>query len=238
MRWLSRLSGRQRLWLVAGTAVALAIAAFGAVRQSAVEEAPTPTFTVEMSIKEVATPLKYYIFVAMVLLGLVYLLRLGRPDGSPAVERKTWYPRWPHMASLVLAVAVCGFTLGKSPNPMESAVKVFKGLVGLYPSVTDKMVAFGFFAGLVVIGNKLICGWACPFGALQELIHHLPILGKLKKRKLPFAVSNTLRITLFLVMLLMLRGGLPMSRPRHIRAQEAHGGADSRRENGCSRTGP
>ncbi len=261
MKWLTSLSGRQRLWLVAIVVVALAIVAFGMVRQRATGEALARSFTVEMSIKEITTPLKatgtplqvtgkslarelglpldtpkqkplkglgvsqeqldgavhhllghrdstlkYYIFVALVLLGLVYLVRLGRPDGSPASERKTWYPRWPYIVSLVVAVAVCGFALGKSPNPMEGSVKVFKSLVGLYPSVADKTVAFGFFAVLAIIGNKLICGWACPFGALQELIYHLPILRKLKKRKLPFVVSNTIRGALFVVMLLLLFG--------------------------------
>ncbi|GAG37714.1 unnamed protein product, partial [marine sediment metagenome] len=82
--------------------------------------------------------LKYYILVALVLFGLVYLVRLGRPDGSPAAERKTWYPRWPYVAVLVIAVVIGGFALGKSPNPMESAVKVFKSFVGLYPSIVDR----------------------------------------------------------------------------------------------------
>jgi len=150
--------------------------------------------------------LKYYIFVVLVFMGLVYLVRLGRPDGSPAAERKTWYPRWPYIATLVLAVVICGFALGKSPNPMEGSVKVFKSLVGLYPSVTDKIVALGFFVALVIIGNKLICGWVCPFGALQELIYHLPILRKLKKRKVPFVISNAIRGALFVVMLVLLFG--------------------------------
>jgi len=150
--------------------------------------------------------LKYYILAALVLFGLVYLVRLGRPDGSPIAERKTWYPRWPYVATLILAVAICGFALGKSPNPMESAVKVFKSLVGLYPSVTEKVLGFVFFAALAILGSKLICGWACPFGALQELIYHLPILKKLKKRRLPFVVSNTIRGLLFVVTLLLLFG--------------------------------
>ncbi len=152
------------------------------------------------------TTLKYYVFAALVLVGLVYLVRLGRPDGSPVAERKTWYPRWPYVAALVVAVAIGGFALGKSPNPMESAVKVFKSMVGLYPSIAGRVWAFAFFAVLAVIGSKLICGWACPFGALQELIYHLPILRKFKKRKLPFVVSNTVRGTLFVVMLLLLFG--------------------------------
>jgi len=152
------------------------------------------------------TTLKYYMFAALVLFGLVYLVRLGRPDGSPLAERKSWYPRWPYVAALAVAVGVCGFALGKSPNPMESAVKVFKSFVGLYPSVADKVWAFAFFAALALVGSKLICGWACPFGALQELIYHLPILRKLKKRKLPFVVSNTIRSILFVATLLMLFG--------------------------------
>jgi len=106
----------------------------------------------------------------------------------------------------VLAVVVCGFILGKSPNPMESAVKVFKSMVGLYPSVGDKVLAFCFFAVLAVVGSKLICGWACPFGALQELIYHVPVLGRLKKRRLPFVVTNSIRLALFTVMLLLLFG--------------------------------
>jgi Pyruvate/2-oxoacid:ferredoxin oxidoreductase delta subunit len=152
------------------------------------------------------TTLKYYILAALVLLGLVYLVRLGRPDGSPVAKRKSWYPRWPYVVALGLAVAICGFALGKSPNPMESAVKVFKSLVGLYPSVADKVLAFAFFAVLAFVGSKLICGWACPFGALQELIYHLPILRELKKRRLPFVVTNTIRGVLFVAMLLMLFG--------------------------------
>ena len=150
--------------------------------------------------------LKYYIFGALVLFGLVYLVRLGRPDKLTVEERKKWYPQWPYIASLILAVVVCGFMLGKSPNPMESTVKVFKSMVGLYPSVIDKVLAFCFFAALAVIGSKVICGWACPFGALQELIYHLPILRKLKRRRIPFAVSNTIRGLLFIAALLVLFG--------------------------------
>ena len=152
------------------------------------------------------TTLKYYVLTALALLGLVYLVRLGRPDGSPIAERKSWYPRWPYVTALVAAVAVCGFALGKSPNPMEGTVKVFKSFLGLYPSVAIKVAAFVFFAVLAVVGNKLMCGWLCPFGALQELIYFLPILKKLKKRKVPFVVSNTIRGVLLVGMLLLLFG--------------------------------
>ena len=151
-------------------------------------------------------PMKYYVFAALVLGALVFLTRLGRPDGSPASERKTWYPRPVHIMALLVAVAVCGFALGKSPNPMEGVVKVFKSMVGLYPSVWEKVAAFAFFVVLAVVGNKLVCGWACPFGALQELLYSLPLLKRLKRRKVPFLLSNSIRIVLFIATLLLLFG--------------------------------
>ena len=153
-----------------------------------------------------STNLKYYLFAAIVLFGLMYLTRFGRPANASIDERKLWYPRVPYIACLLVAVLVCGFLLGKSPNPMEGTVKVFKSMVGLYPSVTDKILALIFFVVLAVIGNKLICGWACPFGALQELIYSLPILRKVKQWKAPFWLTNTITAGLFSVMLLFLFG--------------------------------
>jgi len=150
--------------------------------------------------------LKYYIYAALVLFGLVFLTKLGRPDGSDVKRRHNWYPRAPYIVSLLLSVIVAGFLLGKSPNPMEGTVKVFKSMVGLYPDPMVKVIAFGFFIILAVIGNKIICGWACPFGALQELIYSIPILQKNKKKKLPFVITNTIRTCLFIAMLLFLFG--------------------------------
>ncbi len=152
------------------------------------------------------TVLKYYIFAALVLWGLVFLVRLGRPDGSDVKNRRDWYPRTPYIISLLLSVIVAGFLFGKSPNPMEGLVKVFKSMVGLYPDPGIKIIAFGFFIILAVIGNKMICGWACPFGALQEIIYSIPILRRIKQKKLPFILTNTIRAGLFLFTLLFLFG--------------------------------
>jgi len=153
-----------------------------------------------------STGLKYYLFAAIVLFGLVYLTRFGRPDNANISERKLWYPRIPYITCLLAAVLVCGFVLGKSPNPMEGTVKVFKSMVGLYPSIISKLISLVFFVVLAIIGNKLICGWACPFGALQELLYSLPILRKVKRWKAPFWLTNTIRGGLFFVVLLFLFG--------------------------------
>lgn len=150
--------------------------------------------------------MKYYLFIVLVLSGYVYLTMLGRPDGAGIKQRGVWYPRFPYMAALVLSVLAAGFLLGKSPNPMEGVVKVFKSMVGLYPDPAAKVAAFLFFLVLAVVGNKLVCGWACPFGALQELIYSIPVFRGIKKRKLPFALSNTIRGALFMLTLLVLFG--------------------------------
>jgi len=150
--------------------------------------------------------LKYYIYMALVLGGLVFLIRLGRPDVSDVKNRRDWYPLAPYVVLLLLSVIIAGFLLGKSPNPMEGTVKVFKAMVGLYPDPGIKVIAFGFFIVLAVIGNKIICGWACPFGALQELIYSVPVLQKIKQKKLPFILTNTIRTGLFITMLLILYG--------------------------------
>lgn len=150
--------------------------------------------------------LKYFVFAAIVLWALVFLVRLGKPDGAPHSQRRSWYPRSVYLGTLVVAAIACGFALGKSPNPMEGAVKVFKAMVGLQPSVLAVVVALVFFLFLATVGNKLVCGWACPFGALQELVYSLPILRRLKHKKVPFLLSNVVRGGLFVLMLLMLFG--------------------------------
>ena len=149
---------------------------------------------------------KYYLYAALVLGGLVFLVRLGRPDQCGVDRRSQWYPRAPYIAILIISAAGAGFLLGKSPNPMEGIVKVFKSMVGLYPDPAAKVIAFIFFILLAVIGNKLVCGWACPFGALEELLYSMPLFKKIKRRKLPFAVTNTVRAGLFAVMVLVLFG--------------------------------
>lgn len=149
---------------------------------------------------------KYYLFFAMVLVGFVYLNLLGRPHTSDIALRSNWYPRLPYIGVLLFSVVAAGFYLGKSPNPMEGVVKVLKSMVGLYPDPLVKVTAFVFFVGLAVIGNKMVCGWACPFGALQELIYSIPIFGKLKRNRLPFVWTNAIRVMLFAVTLLLLFG--------------------------------
>lgn len=154
-----------------------------------------------------STNFKYYIFVVFVLWGVIFLVRLGRPDNlSEIKDKKIWYPKSIYIGILCLSVGISGFALGKSPNPMEGTVKLFKAMVGLYPDPFQKLLAFIFFVALAVIGNKIICGWACPFGALQELVYSLPFVKKLYRLKPPFWLTNSIRIIFFIITLLFLFG--------------------------------
>lgn len=150
--------------------------------------------------------IKYFLYGALVLWGWLFLVIIGRPKKLDIKKRKKWYPRIAYVIPLVISAVVLGFLFGKSPNPMEGAVKLFKTMVGLYPDVLVKISAFIFFIALAVIGNKLVCGWSCPFGALQEIVYSLPFFKKIKRKKLPFAVTNSIRGGIFIAMLLLLFG--------------------------------
>lgn len=150
--------------------------------------------------------LKYPISVLIVLFALLYLLKWGIPTSANKKERKFWYPRWVFILVLLITAIVLGFALGKSPNPMEGAVKFFKATVGLYESVGEKLVLMAFFLALAAVANKAICGWACPFGALEELLYMLPLFKRIKKKKLPFWLTNSVRTALFVVFILYIYG--------------------------------
>jgi len=149
---------------------------------------------------------KYFSFALIVLFSTGWLLWWGIPKGADPKKRKKWYPNWVYLLVLTLTVAVNGFWIGKSPNPMEGTVKVFKSIVGLYESVPPYLMIFVLFLILAIIANKAICGWACPFGALEELIYTLPFFKKAKKYKIPFWITNTIRALLFVLFILMLYG--------------------------------
>ena len=58
--------------------------------------------------------------------------------------------------SLLIAAIVAGFLLGKSPNPMEGVVKVFKSMVGLYPDPIVNTIAFVFFIFIVSLSFSFL----------------------------------------------------------------------------------
>jgi ferredoxin len=108
---------------------------------------------------------------------------------------------------LLIGVAVVfGLVLGEAPNPMEAVVKVFKSTRRMEARPLDLAVLLTLFSAMAIVGNKLICGWGCQLGALQDAIHALSPFKKVKKRKVPFWLANTVRIVIFAVFLDFLYG--------------------------------
>jgi polyferredoxin len=64
---------------------------------------------------------------------------------------------------------------------------------------------------MTFIGVKLVCGWGCPVGTLQELLYHLPASKKIKKERVPFRISNSLRVFLFVLFMIFLFGWIAVS---------------------------
>jgi NAD-dependent dihydropyrimidine dehydrogenase PreA subunit len=96
---------------------------------------------------------------------------------------------------LLGAVAVFGVVLGSDPSPMgtvKDTIVLFAREGVFFP---PRLIAFGVFMLGVIVANKLICSWGCQLGTLQDALFRIvrPKSGT-KAIKLPFALTNTIRI--------------------------------------------
>lgn len=130
----------------------------------------------------------WFLYLALAFL----LLRTGRV--TAAIRR--WL--------LLGATILFGVVLGADPNPMGT-VKDAVALLGrngvIFP---PRLVALGVFLLLVLLVNKFICAWGCQFGTLQDLVFRLnrnrtDSHGRMRQAKLPFALTNTVRVITFVV---------------------------------------
>jgi len=86
-----------------------------------------------------------------------------------------------------------------SPSPVCAITKPF--IFGAKPQFFATIAVIGF---LSVIATKGFCSIACPIGALQELLYKIPVLKNLKTKKLPFYISNSVRIVILVLFFLLL----------------------------------
>ncbi len=137
----------------------------------------------------VALPLTLYGILCLIVL---FLLRGNKPTNRFAI----WI--------LVPSLLVFGFYFQANPEPMRAIVQFFQALFrGMY-SLQSTLLVFLAFVLMTFIG--VVCGWGCPVGTLQELLYRIPLFGRLKKKKIPFWVSNSLRVLLFAFFLIFLLG--------------------------------
>jgi len=130
--------------------------------------------------------------IALALAGLLLI----RKKGIPGI-RRLWM-----MATFTLF----GIILGASPNPMEATVRLHKLIKGIpgNPLILVSLT-FATVTLLSLLGARMLCSWGCPLGAIQESLHNIPVLRQFKKRhKFSFAASIAVRITFYLLFVLLL----------------------------------
>ena len=107
---------------------------------------------------------------------------------------------------LVPSLLIFGFFFRANPEPVRAIVQVFQSIaLGMY-SLQATLLVFLAFALMTFIGVKLVCGWGCPVGTLQEILFRLPGNQNLKKKKVPFWLSNSIRTIVFAIFLILVFG--------------------------------
>jgi hypothetical protein len=107
---------------------------------------------------------------------------------------------------LLGAIVLFGVILGSDPSPMGTVKDtiVLLGKSGiLFP---PRLVAL---AAMLIIGtllaNKMLCSWGCQFGTLQDLLFRFgrdakDRTGGIAQIRIPFAVSNGIRVAVFVLL--------------------------------------
>lgn len=99
-------------------------------------------------------------------------------------------------------VLIFGVALGADPSPMgtvKDAVVLYGQSGAIFP---PRLKALALFLLLVVLANKFICAWGCQLGVLQDFYFRLGQAAGLKRWRLPFTFTNTVRVLFFLALAL------------------------------------
>jgi len=92
--------------------------------------------------------------------------------------------------------------MGQHPSPVCTITKPILRIAAGKAIQTIFFVSLTAIGLLSIIGNKLFCGWVCPIGAYQELVHRIPLPTKAKV-SIPFGIANTVRIAVFVIFVIV-----------------------------------
>lgn len=104
---------------------------------------------------------------------------------------------------LLVTIVLFGVIYKANPSAMESIVKLFKATAGK-DTWQLKIFFFTFFSIFSLILSNLFCSIGCQVGSLQDLIYQLTRKKYSKKIIVPFWITNTLRISLFIAFALFM----------------------------------
>ncbi len=103
----------------------------------------------------------------------------------------------------LVSLVIFGLGFNSNPSPM-GPLKDTLSLLGNFPEIIHpRLFTVLTYLLCCVVANKFICGWACQFGVLQDLIFRLnrnkeDNKGLIRQFKVPFMISNTFRMVFFL----------------------------------------
>ena len=141
------------------------------------------------------------------LVALKFALWLGvAVAGTVLLRRRRVTPRV-RLAFLATGTLLFGFVFGLlapagalDPNPVLSVRGLLRSATGAAPGGRSGVGTAGPAAAMVLVllaigwvSNKSFCGWACPLGLLQDLIHRLPA----PKWKPSLRLTNGVRVIAF-----------------------------------------
>lgn len=133
-----------------------------------------------------------------VVLSVVATVLLWR--GKISARLRRWW-----MLGVVL---VLGVLMGVMPNAMGSFTHGIFGLLTSGLVFNDYLIGATIVTVVMVLSTRMVCGWACHLGALQELLfrlnrHRQDRRGVLRQVKLPFALTFTVRAVVFVVFIVV-----------------------------------
>lgn len=140
--------------------------------------------------RDIAKYTAWAVYLCVILLAVLNRRRIGRI----------------RVAAMAVALLLFGIVSGATPNPMESLVKLFKVFNNMEGSPRIIISGFILFTLFSIAGSKLICSWGCPLGALQESLFNIPGFRRKYALKVPFALSISVRMTVFIVFLVLFFG--------------------------------
>jgi len=141
---------------------------------------------------------KVWLFFAFCLIALVLLVRGLVTKKTRMIGLGLTLFTFGILSALPLGAFVQKFAMHPSPVCMIEKPLIFLSRGKAIPLFFISMLLSVIV--LSIIGNKLFCGWVCPLGAFQELLHKIPV----SKIRVPFKLSNIIRVVFFAAFVIVL----------------------------------
>ncbi|MBM4373313.1 MAG: 4Fe-4S binding protein [Deltaproteobacteria bacterium] len=114
---------------------------------------------------------------------LAFLVSVGGLLAAPSILLAAGGRRWRGLV-IVLAVSLLGFLQWESPRSIEAVESL------LYIAGSDRpvegwlrvLVRPAALLGLALLFGRYFCGWLCPMGALQEMLHRPRLRVRMPRR--------------------------------------------------------